>query len=59
MLNALDEYIINLPILYLLTSLNSKSYSKMHVNFSQLFTMNIAYYYYDIYKSLMWMDQKT
>jgi hypothetical protein len=47
MLNALDEYIIQLPILYLLTSLNLKSYSKVHFNFSQLFTMNIAYYYYD------------
>jgi hypothetical protein len=42
MLNALDEYIIHLPILYLLTSLNLKSYSKVHVNFSQLFIMNIA-----------------
>jgi hypothetical protein len=58
MLNALDEYIIHLSILYLLTSLNLKPYSKVHVNLSKNFTMNIAYYYYDIYKSLMWMDQK-
>jgi hypothetical protein len=58
MLNALDEYIIHLSILYLLTSLNLKPYSKVHVNSSKNFTMNIAYYYYDIYKSLMWMDQK-